>query len=159
MMKIHLLKVEPKDAVHAKDFILAGRLRTFGYATPGVTIFSYGAACSVPTYKHAVSHVGASSCSRRRRRRHHISPLETLFLNLLLSSSNGLCRLGVDKPASLLVVLERSRLGRADTEALAVVGTAVATAVGIVHASSGDELLSVAVPDGSSTGVVGLDKC
>jgi hypothetical protein len=84
--------------------------------------------------------------------------LEPLRSDLLLRSSNGLRRLGVDEPATLLAVLERGCLCRADTEALAVVGAAFAAAVGVVHAPSGDELVSLAVSDILGTGVVGLDE-
>lgn len=58
----------------------------------------------------------------------------------------------------MLVVLESSRLGRADAQALAVVRAACATAVGVVDAPSGDELVPLAVSDVLGTGVVGLDE-
>jgi hypothetical protein len=72
---------------------------------------------------------------------------EPLRRNLLLSSGNGLRRLGVDEAASLLAILERSCLGRANTEALAVVRTTLAATVGVVDTASRDELLSSAVSD------------
>lgn len=87
-----------------------------------------------------------------------LSALKSLRSNLLLSSGDRLGSLRIDKTASLLVVLECSCLCGADTQALAIVGAALAATVGVVDTPSCDELLGLAVSDRSRTRDVGLDE-
>ena len=82
--------------------------------------------------------------------------LEPLLLDLRLGGSNRLRRVGIDKVAAVLAVLELGGLGGADADA-ARVGAAPGTAVGVVHAPARDELTAVARADVLGARVVGRD--
>lgn len=82
--------------------------------------------------------------------------LESLLLDLSLSSSDGSSRVGVNKAAALLAVLELCALGGADANTAGVdLGAARAAAVRVGDAAACGELLGLAVADILGTGVVG----
>lgn len=82
--------------------------------------------------------------------------LKALLGDLGLGGGNGGRRVGVGEAAAELAVLELGALGGADAEAAAAdLSAAGTTAVGIGDASTGGELLGLAVADIGSTGGVG----
>jgi len=85
--------------------------------------------------------------------------LEALDLDLALGGGDGGLGVRVGEAAAELVVLEGGGDGRADTLALAVVGTAgLLAAVVVGDAAARDELLVLAVADVLGAGDVGLDE-
>lgn len=102
--------------------------------------FSHHITCPLPT----PSPTGAS--------------LEALSDDLLPGSLDGGRAVGVDEAATLLVVLEGRSLGRADAEALRVVGAAGRGAVGVGNAAASNELLAPSVAHVAGTGIVGSDN-
>jgi hypothetical protein len=81
-----------------------------------------------------------------------------LSLDLGLGSSDSLRGVRVDEATAELAVLERGRLSRADTETRSrYLSTASRGTVGIVDASTSDELGGVALADVAGAGVVGGD--
>jgi len=82
--------------------------------------------------------------------------LKTLPLNLGLRRRNRSRRVRIHKVASRLSILELSRLGRANTHA-AGIGTAARCAIRIVDTPARDKLSTTALPDVTSSRVVGCD--
>jgi len=86
----------------------------------------------------------------------HLTPLKSLLRHLRLGLGDRGRRVGVDKVAAVLAVLELGGLGRADADA-ARVGAAPGAAVGVVDAPARDELAAVARADVLGARVVGGD--
>lgn len=91
-----------------------------------------------------------------RPRRPRADPLETLLLDLSLSSGNSRVGVGVREATALLAVLGGGALGTADAHAARVdLGAALGVAVGVGDAPARGELGVLAVADVPGTGVVG----
>jgi hypothetical protein len=84
------------------------------------------------------------------------NPLETLLLNLSLSSRNGSIRIRVLESTSILAGLERGRFSTADADAVQI-GAAGGAAVCVGDTSASDELGAVARADIGGAGNVGLE--